>query len=477
MKFYFMGICGTAMGNVALLLKGMGHEVVGADTHTYPPMSDALVESGIEILSGYDPERLAALNPDQVVIGNAISRGNPEVEWLLESRALAYGSLPALLNEHVLSQRRNLVIAGTHGKTTTTSVAAYLLVKNGFEPGYLIGGIPRDLPGGSSPGHGDGPFVIEGDEYDSAFFDKRSKFVHYAPNVLAINNLEFDHADIFHDLADVRRSFQHAMRLVPRSGCIVYNGDDEILANAVDAPWTHRLRVGEGKSNDLVISNFHEDATGSEFELIWRGQLWGAVRWGLAGFYNARNSAMAALSAGYLVFGEDPTQLDLSCLSDFIGPRRRQECLYMDERLVVIEDFGHHPTALWQTLQSLRKRYPEYRLTACFEPRSNTARTKLFQSEFTAALALADEVLLGAVYRLDTLQAHQPLDTQQMVSELQNRGCAARAFEENDDLLEVLQTIVSRKNCEQRQLICFFSNGAFGGIIRALQTQLDEKHL
>ena len=247
MRIYFMGICGTAMGNAALLARAAGHEVLGADTGVYPPMSTVLAEAGITLHEGYDPARLELLKPDLVVIGNAMSRGNPEVEWLLDTRTIAFTSLPALLADFVLMGRRNIVIAGTHGKTTTTALTAFLLRENGRDPGFLIGGVPFDPPVGSHLGAAADPFVIEGDEYDSAFFDKRSKFIHYAPHIAVLNNLEFDHADIFRDLADVQRTFLHLTRLVPRNGWIVLNGDDDNLRALGPLAWTRVVRVGTGE--------------------------------------------------------------------------------------------------------------------------------------------------------------------------------------------------------------------------------------
>ena len=242
MKLYFMGVCGTAMGNAALLARAAGHEVEGSDTGVYPPMSTVLADAGVRVHEGYDPDRLASSAPDMVVIGNAMMRGNPEVEWLLDTRAFpAYvASSHAAHDQVLLCHRRNVVITGTHGKTTTTAMAAFLLRENGRDPGYLIGGVPQDPPTGSHLGSLKDPFVIEGDEYDSAFFDKRSKFIHYAPNVAVFNNLEFDHADIFRDLADVQRSFVHFSKLIPRSGFAVLNGDDSNL----QSPGIHALDAG-----------------------------------------------------------------------------------------------------------------------------------------------------------------------------------------------------------------------------------------
>ncbi|HRI81515.1 MAG TPA: Mur ligase family protein, partial [Opitutaceae bacterium] len=287
MKLYFMGIGGTAMGQAALLARAAGHEVLGADSGVYPPMSTVLTQAGIAVHEGYDPVRLAALAPDLVVIGNALSRGNPEVEWLLETRVLAFTSLPALLADFVLKGRRNVVIAGTHGKTTTTALTAFLLRENGRQPGWLIGGVPQDPPSGSELGATADPFVIEGDEYDSAFFDKRSKFIHYAPHIVVMNNLEFDHADIFRDLADVQRTFSHLARIVPRNGWIVLNGDDDNLRALGPLAWTRVVRVGTGEANDVRITDFAESAAGATFRLSWRGRAWATVNWTQPGLFNA----------------------------------------------------------------------------------------------------------------------------------------------------------------------------------------------
>lgn len=464
MKLYFMGICGTAMGNVALLLRELGFDVSGTDVGIYPPMSDLLRNADVEMFGGYDVERLKTLNPDRVVVGNVISRGNPEVEWLWETRSFPCVSLPALLGELLLSKRKNLVVTGTHGKTTTSTLAAYLLQANGFETGYLIGGVPLDLPAGSQAGVDAGPFVIEGDEYDSAFFDKRSKFIHYLPQVVTLNNLEFDHADIFRDLADVSRSFNHLLRLVPRNGYVVANGDDDNIAALDEAPWTQMIRVGAGEHNDLVIAGFSETQATTNFKLIWRGQLWAEVTWQLPGFYNARNAAMAALSAGLLMFPDDPTQLKLDALSAFRGVKRRQEQLYSNGQLEVFEDFGHHPTAIEQTLVSFRNRFPDAELIACFEPRSNTARTRVFQDDFAKALSKADRVFIGPVDRIEKLAEGNRLDTAAMAECLCREGVVTTAADSCEGLLGSLKESLAQSN--EKRLVCFFSNGAFGGIIQ-----------
>jgi UDP-N-acetylmuramate: L-alanyl-gamma-D-glutamyl-meso-diaminopimelate ligase len=463
MRIYFLGICGTAMGNAALLARAAGHEVLGSDVNVYPPMSGVLAEAGIPVHPGFDPARLAALAPDLAVVGNAMTRGNPEVEWLLETRAIAFTSLPAMLHEFVLKKRRNIVVCGTHGKTTTTALAAFLLRENGRDPGFLIGGVPLDPPAGSHLGSEDEPFVIEGDEYDSAFFDKRSKFIHYAPHVAVINNVEFDHADIFRDLADVQRTFEHLARIVPRNGWIVENGDDANVRGLGPAPWTRIVRVGLGEGNDAVISDFAETGSGSEFALAWRGQAWARVRWRLSGLFNARNAAMAAVAAGLCV-AEDPRGLSLEALARFRGVRRRQEALVKSPELTVIEDFGHHPTALSETLGSVRARFPDAVLTAVFEPRSNTARIRILQDDFSRALGRADEVYLGAVSRPGQLREGERFDAEAVARDLAGRGVAARAFPSNSALLDALaaQTLPPKG---RPRVVVFFSNGSFDGII------------
>ena len=463
-----MGICGTAMGNAALLARAAGHDVLGADAGVYPPMSTVLADAGIALHEGYDAVRLEALAPDLVVIGNAMSRGNPEVEWLLDTRALRFTSLPALLNETVLAARKNIVVCGTHGKTTTTALAAFLLRENGRDPGFLIGGVPLDPPTGNHLGAAGDPFVIEGDEYDSAFFDKRSKFIHYAPHVAVLNNLEFDHADIFRDLADVQRTFSHLTRIVPRNGWVVLNGDDDNLRALGPLPWTRVVRVGVGEGNDVRIEGFVEDASGVRFTLTWNGEKWGDVTWAAPGIFNVRNAAMAATATALAVGGKE--NLSLAPLARFRGVKRRQEKLVERAGLTVIEDFGHHPTAIAETLTSLRARHPGAVLTAVFEPRSNTARTKTLQGGFLRALAHADEVFIGAVNRPDKLKDGDRFDAEAVTQQLETQGVHAETAATNAEVLTKLKaatlgpgaTLAARG---RPRVVVFFSNGSFDGII------------
>ena len=459
-----MGMCGTAMGNAALLARAAGHEVLGADTGVYPPMSTVLAQAGIGLHEGYQPARLERLKPDLVVIGNALSRGNPEIEWLLDTRALPFTSLPALLADLVLKGRKNIVVAGTHGKTTTTALTAILLREHGRDPGFLIGGVPQDPPTGNHLGAVSDPFVIEGDEYDSAFFDKRSKFIHYAPHIAVLNNLEFDHADIFRDLPDVQRTFLHLTRIVPRNGWIVLNGDDDNLRALGPLSWTRVVRAGTGEANDLRIADFAETADGASFKLLWRGAFWADVKWSQPGLFNARNAAMAALAAGLALFPDTPAALKLDALARFRGVKRRQELLLNTPRLKVIEDFGHHPTALAETLRSFRARFPGHVIHAAFEPRSNTSRTKVMQPAFMRALALADEVYLGSIDRADRLKPEDRFDVGALLQFLATQGVKGHTTPTNAALLEKLMTN-TRGERGKPQLVVFFTNGSFGGII------------
>lgn len=456
MRIYFMGICGTAMGNAALLVKEQGHEVFGCDAGAYPPMCDVLADADIEVLEGFDADRLAALKPDQVVVGNAMSRGNPEVEWLLDQSLVPFISLPALFHDTVLLNRCPVVITGTHGKTTTSTLAAYLLESAGANPGWLIGGVPNDLSGGAKLGEGR-PFVIEGDEYDSAFFDKRSKFIHYRPQIAVLNNLEFDHADIFRDLEDVQRTFRHFLRIIPASGYALVNGDDANIAALLPASWTQVLRVGTSEGNDLIIRNFQDSPAGAGFELVWKGKLWAQVQWPMHGLFNVRNAAMASLAAALASGCADPVEFNLSALVNFQGVRRRQDVLHSDGQWTVLEDFAHHPTAVAGAIEALRAAYPERKMTVCFEPRSNTAATSRFQAEFQAAFSKSDRVYLGAVHRAERMRPGERLDTVAMAQALPQ----ASAFDRNDELFSEIKANIA---AEPGGLIVFFTNGSFDGL-------------
>ena len=455
-----MGICGTAMGNAAMLVREQGHKVCGSDSGVYPPMSDVLENAGIEVFDGYDADRLEKLKPDRVIVGNAISRGNAEVEWLLNQSEIEFISLPQLFHDTVLVGRCPVVITGTHGKTTTSTLAAFLLSETGFDPGWLIGGVPRDLPGGAKLGGGR-PFVLEGDEYDTAFFDKRSKFIHYRPQVAVLNNIEFDHADIFRDLQDVQRSFQHFLRIIPSKGFAIVNGDDANIRELLPVSWTQVIKVGTGSENDLIIAGFKDGKKGSSFDLIWQGTHWTRVEWSLHGLFNARNAAMAGLAAALASGSALPVEFDLSALSHFRGVQRRQDVLHAGSKCIVLEDFGHHPTAIAATLEGLRAAHPERELFAVFEPRSNTACTSIFQEAFIEAFALADHIYVGAVHRAERIAADRRLDTKKIAKVLSDKGRIATAFDSNEKLMEEMRAQVPSMN---GVLLVFFTNGSFDGV-------------
>ena len=471
MRVFFIGICGTAMGNAAILLKKLGHEVAGSDLGVYPPMSDVLFSAGIELFEGFDEQVMLDWNPDRVVVGNAVTRGNSQVEFILRTRKIPFVSLPQLIGEDLIGNRPCLVVAGTHGKTTTTSLSAFALDQVGLSPGYLVGGVPLDLPSGNELGAESSPFVIEGDEYDSAFFDKRSKFIHYRPRILILNNLEFDHGDIFRDLEDISRSFSHLLRIVPSNGFIIRNGDDENIFTLPTASWCTTFSVGMGEQNDLQIKNFLEDENSTQFDLIWQDRKISSINWQMPGEYNARNLAMSFLASVLTqsicqekeIDSHDPFNgFKLPDYSLCKGVKRRQEILVDQSDLTVISDFAHHPTAIAGTLKSLRARWPGRKIIACFEPRSNTAVTNIFQDRFADALSLADEVLLGAVHRAEKIPIDQRINTHAMIEQIKNSGKEGYSFTRNSELGDFLK---SKNNEGQSVLIVFFSNGSFDGEI------------
>jgi UDP-N-acetylmuramate: L-alanyl-gamma-D-glutamyl-meso-diaminopimelate ligase len=363
------------------------------------------------------------------------------------------------------------VVAGTHGKTTTTSLASFALQQLGENPGFLVGGVPLDLSSGNELGEPNSPFVIEGDEYDSAFFDKRSKFIHYRPRILILNNLEFDHGDIFRDLMDISRSFSHLLRVVPENGFILRNGDDQNIMSLPNASWCETFSIGMGENNDFRILEFAENREGVYFQLHWRGKFITEVNWGMAGEFNARNLAMSLLGSILVQAARHERTVDASNpfadlqIPDYTkckGVKRRQEILIDQPRVVVMSDFAHHPTAIEGTLQSIRSRWPDRKIVACFEPRSNTAVTNIFQDRFADSLAVADEVLLGSVHRADKIPAAQRINTRAMIQRMQDAGKKGTAFSDNQKLAEFLESSLTT---EEPVLVVFFSNGSFDGVM------------
>ena len=448
MNFHFLGICGTLMGSVAAALKERGHVVTGSDAGMYPPMSDFLAARGIAIQAPFSPANLPP-SADMIIIGNAMSRGNPEVEEVL-NRRLPYISLPEALRTHFLGGKRNFVVTGTHGKTTTSALLAWMFESAGRNPSYLIGGIPANLGQGARFTDSE-MCVIEGDEYDTAFFDKRSKFVHYLPECVIINNLEFDHADIFRDLDEIILSFTRLVNIVPKNGLILVNADDRNVARAVAKSPAPLLPVGltaagEGRIHEITYAegetSFH--VFGQRFAME------------LGGEFNVRNAAMAIGAARFAGLTGDEIQ---AALTSFAGVKRRQEMRGEENGIAVMDDFGHHPTAIAETLAGLRRRRSTGRIWAIFEPRSNTTRRKIFQQSLPAAFAQADGVILAQVARLDQLPEADRLDPERVIADIAATG--RPAFYEADTA-----AIVQRAHSLARpgDLVVVFSNGGFDGI-------------
>jgi UDP-N-acetylmuramate: L-alanyl-gamma-D-glutamyl-meso-diaminopimelate ligase len=445
---HFVGICGTAMASAAVAMQERGFKVTGSDQGVYPPMSTFLADKKIEVFSGYKETNLTH-NPDLVVIGNAISRGNPEAELALEKK-LRFCSLPELLKEFFIRGKRSLVVSGTHGKTTTTSLLTWVFENAGKNPSYLIGGIPTNLGQGARFANSEW-FIIEGDEYDTAFFDKRSKFIHYLPEVAIVNNLEFDHADIFADLAAVQKSFQHFLRLVPRNGLIVANGDEANLQPLLDIKFAPVKRFGLSAGNDVRAEALDLRDSSSLFTLDGF-----TFEIPLVGELNVRNALAVAAAAKHCGLTNEQIQAGFST---FKGIKRRMEVKGDAGGVTVIDDFGHHPTAIKETVRALRVKYPNRRLWAIFEPRSNTTRRNVFQTEMAEALALADAIVVSEVARLELLAVHERMDPVKLMADLQATGKPAA-------YLPTVEAIVAHvgQQAKSGDVVCVFSNGGFGGI-------------
>ena len=394
------------MGSVAAALRERGYTVTGSDERVYPPMSDFLRAKGIALREPYRAENLPDDPTAVVVIGNVIKRGNPEVEAVL-NRKLYYLSLPEVLKEYFLRGRHNLVVTGTHGKTTTTALLSWILTVGELDPGYMIGGLPRNLGRGALFNESK-HFVIEGDEYDTAFFDKRSKFIHYLPELLVINNIEFDHADIFPDLDAVKLSFRRLVNIVPKNGMILLNGDDSNCVEVARECLSPIVEVGFSENCAERIRDVSYTTNGSHFTL-------GETPFDspLMGEFNVRNAAMAAVAARF--YGIAP-EIIQTALTSFEGIARRQEVRGVERGVTVIDDFGHHPTAVRETLSALRRRYPGQRLWAIFEPRSNTTRRAVFQQQLPEALQLADGIFISQVAALEQIPVADRLDPEAVVA-------------------------------------------------------------
>ena len=445
---HFVGICGTAMASAAVAMQEKGVKVTGSDQNVYPPMSTFLADRKIEVIAGYAEQNLAH-KPDLVVIGNAISRGNPEAEYVLDHK-LPYCSLPELLKHYFIQGKRSLVVTGTHGKTTTTALLTWVFEHNGLNPSYLIGGIPNNLGQGARFTDSEW-FIIEGDEYDTAFFDKRSKFVHYLPEVAIVNNLEFDHADIFENLETIKTAFKYFIRLVPRNGLLLGNGDDPNLAPLLNVTHCPVKRFGLGESNAVQTFNIRYGPTATEFEIpSFKFHI------NLLGEFNVRNALAVVACAKHCGLKNHQIQ---SAFDTFKGIKRRMEVRGISGGVTVLDDFGHHPTAIRETLRALRHKYPTQKVWAIFEPRTNTTRRNVFQAELASAFADANAVVVAQVARLELLAPGERLDPERLMQDLKAAGKDAAYL---PDAESIVNHVAGK--AQGGDVIVVFSNGGFGGI-------------
>ena len=455
MHVHILGICGTFMGGLALLARAKGHRVTGSDANVYPPMSTQLEEQGIELIQGFDPSQLgeAGSYPDLVVIGNAMSRGNPCVEAVL-NLGIPYTSGPQFLADHILPERWVLAVSGTHGKTSTSSMLAWILEDCGYQPGFLIGGVPQNF--GVSARLGESAFfVVEADEYDSAFFDKRSKFVHYHPRTLVINNLEFDHADIFADLAAIQKQFHHLIRTVPGQGKVIWPADSHAVKQTIDMGcWSeqetfHTTDATKGWHAKALSDDCHE------FEVFFDGLSQGVLEWTLIGQHNIENAVMAIAAARHV--GVKPSAA-IDALTRFVPPKRRLELLGTVHGVSVYDDFAHHPTAIATTIKGMRAKVGQSKITIVLEPRSNTMKSGVHKDTLAHSMLQADEAFL---YQADTIDWN-------MKEAMEAAVIPVTVLHQIDDVVAKVSA-----SAKAGDTIVVMSNGGFGGLHKKLLAALE----
>lgn len=451
------------MASLAGLLKHRGFKVTGSDAAAYPPMSDFLASMSIPVAQPYAEANLKP-RPDLVVVGNAISRGNPELEYVLDER-MPFRSLPDVLHEHFLRTREPIVVAGTHGKTTTTSMLAWIFQSAGKDPSFLIGGIAENF--GSSFAFKQGKhFILEGDEYDTAFFDKGPKFLHYFPQAIILTSVEFDHADIYKDLDAVKTAFKRLVNLVPRKGKIIAYDASENVDECIARAFSPVERYGMKENSCWRITNINFIPEQTSWTVLREGRPWADFQFALAGEYNVLNATAAAAMAAH--YGMEP-QVIAEALRNFKSVKRRLEVKAHIDGITIIDDFAHHPTAIAETLRALRTRYEGARLWAIFEPRSNTVRRKVLQKDLVNSLSLADQVVIASVFKAEAIPEDERLTVSSVISGVKRNGKAARELADAD-------AIVSGIAPELRpgDVVAILSNGGFGGIYEKLPRKLEE---
>ena len=467
---HLIGICGTAMASLAGMLKQKGFQVTGSDAAAYPPMSDFLSGLGIPVAQPFDAKNLEP-RPDLVVIGNAISRGNVELEYVLDQR-IPFCSLPQLLHDEFLKGKEVLVVAGTHGKTTTTSMLAWIFHSAGLDPSFLIGGIAENF--GSSFRLGTGKyFILEGDEYDTAFFDKGPKFLHYFPDAIILTSVEFDHADIYKDLDAVETAFRRLVNLIPRRGRIL--AFDGVVGEHTDSPSLERClskafcpveRYGAGPLANWKVTNLRLDPGRTTWTIEHNGERWAEFEFALAGEYNVWNATAAAGMASSCGI---PVDTIAAALRSFKSVKRRLEVKAQVHGITIIDDFAHHPTAIAGTLKALRARYPGSRLWAILEPRSNTLRRRVLQSDLARSLAQADQIVVANVFRSEAVPKNERLELPALASEIQQNGRPARLLADADAIVQTIAPELRRGD-----VVAILSNGGFGGIYEKLPARLKQ---
>ncbi len=483
MQIYFIGICGSAMGNAALMMRALGHHVIGSDDSIYPPMSLLLAEQGIKILPGYRAKNLDNFN-GTVVIGNAMSRGNEEVETVLERR-LPFVSMAELLKHEVIQGKTSIVISGTHGKSTTSSLMAWTLESSGRNPSFLIGGVPENF-GVGYQARPDSEFVVlEGDEYDTAFFDKRSKFLHYLPTTLIINNIEFDHADIFSSVEEIKLAFKRLTLLVPRNGLIIANADDKNVMEVVQDSFAPVLTFGISGNAKVRVEDIEYSGDSSSFSICSISHPEARLEIPLLGEFNVRNALAVTVAAWHHGLTYEEIQ---RAFASFKSIKRRLEFkgeffplsfsrtgesspsfLRRGKGVVVYDDFAHHPTAIRATLRALRQRYPRERVIAIFEPRSNTTRRNIFQKELAECFDDANVVFISQIARLNLLKPEERLDPERVMEDLRARGKEAYYLTNAQSIATKVAEIA-----KPGDVIIVMSNGSFGGIHDLLKHSLSE---
>lgn len=464
-KVHLIAIAGVGMAGLAGMFKQRGVTVTGSDEHVYPPMSDVLARLGIPVAEGFRPENV--LDPDVVVIGNKVSRDNAEVQAVL-SRGLPYLSFPAALSDYFLAGRRSLVVAGTHGKTTSTAMLAWVLEHAGRDPSVMLGGESLDFGGTFKLGDGE-CFVVEGDEYDSAFFDKGPKFLHYRPSAVILTAVEFDHADIYADLAAVKEAFRRLLRLLPPGAPLIVASDFPHAVEVAQAAPVTATTFGAGQGATWRIGAVRDDGQTTRFDVRYDGRTEGTIALRQPGVINARNALGVYVLARELGLTHEEIA---SGLASFSGVRRRQELVGAFGGVVLIDDFAHHPTAVAGTLAALRERYPARRLWALFEPRSNTSRRKVFQHDYVTALAAADRVVVAAVFKKETdpVAGESLFSTAQLVTDLRAEGAMATAGESTAAIAGEVSA-----QAAPGDVIVMMSNGDFGGLRARLVGILSER--